>query len=213
MLCLIYRPVGRLKMTRDEILDASAQIFSLKGYHGTSMQDIAAAVNLQKASVYHHVSSKQQILFELLNRGLQILTGKVEDAIANPGPPEDQLRKAIQSYLIALTENQELTSVLLLEYRSLEPEYLVRHVQERDRFEQIWRDLIQSGVDQGAFECEHPSMSARALLGVMNWTVTWFRDGGPMSAGEIADQITDLFLYGLSKNTHKFEVEGRLWKQ
>jgi AcrR family transcriptional regulator len=200
-------------MTRDEILDASAQIFSLKGYHGTSMQDIAAAVNLQKASVYHHVSSKQQILFELLNRGLQILTGKVEDAIAKPGPPEDQLRKAIQSYLIALTENQELTSVLLLEYRSLEPEYLVRHVKERDRFEQIWRDLIQSGVDQGAFECEHPSMSARALLGVMNWTVTWFRYDGPMSAGEIADQITDLFLYGLSQNTQKFEVEGRLWKK
>ena len=79
-------------MTRDEILDASAQIFSLKGYHGTSMQDIAAAVNLQKASVYHHVSSKQQILFELLNRGLQILSGKVEDAIAKPGPPEIQLR-------------------------------------------------------------------------------------------------------------------------
>jgi AcrR family transcriptional regulator len=200
-------------MTRDEILDASAQIFSLKGYHGTSMQDIAAAVNLQKASVYHHVSSKQQILFELLNRGLQILTRKVEDAIGNPGPPEDQLRKAIQSYLIALTENQELTSVLLLEYRSLEPEYLVRHVKERDRFEQIWHDLIQSGVDQGAFECEHPSMSARALLGVMNWTVTWFRYDGPMSAGEIANQIADLFLYGLSQNTQKYEVEGRLWKK
>jgi len=165
------------------------------------MQDIAAAVNLQKASVYHHVSSKQQILFELLNRGLQILSGKVEDAIAKPGPPEIQLRKAIQSYLLALTENQELTAVLLLEYRSLEPEYLARHVKERDRFEQIWRDLIQSGVDQGAYECAHPSTSARALLGVMNWTVTWFRDDGPMSASEIADQITDLFLFGLIKKT------------
>ena len=185
-------------MTRDEILDASAQIFSQKGYHGTSMQDIAAAVNLQKASLYHHVSSKQEILFELLNRGLQILTEKVEEAIFDPGPPDERLRQAIQAYLSALTEHQDVTSVLLLEYRSLEPDYLIRHIEERDRFEHIWQDLIQLGIQENIFSCDHPSMSTRALLGVMNWTVTWFRIDGPMSAEEIADQITDLFLLGLT---------------
>jgi AcrR family transcriptional regulator len=192
-------------MTRDEILDASAQIFSQKGYHGTSMQDIAAAVNLQKASLYHHVSSKQEILFELLNRGLQILTEKVEEAIIDPGPPDERLRQAIQAYLSALTEHQDVTSVLLLEYRSLEPDYLIRHIEERDRFEQIWQDLIQLGIQENIFSCDHPSMSTRALLGVMNWTVTWFRIDGPMSAGEIADQITDLFLLGLTTRERVLE--------
>ena len=192
-------------MTRDEILDASAQIFSQKGYHGTSMQDIAAAVNLQKASLYHHVSSKQEILFELLNRGLQILTEKVEEAIIDPGPPDERLRQAIQAYLSALTEHQDVTSVLLLEYRSLEPDYLMRHIEERDRFEQIWQDLIQLGIQENIFSCDHPSMSTRALLGVMNWTVTWFRIDGPMSAGEIADQITDLFLLGLTTRERVLE--------
>jgi AcrR family transcriptional regulator len=192
-------------MTRDEILDASAQIFSQKGYHGTSMQDIAAAVNLQKASLYHHVSSKQEILFELLNRGLQILTEKVEEAIIDPGPPDERLRQAIQAYLSALTEHQDVTSVLLLEYRSLEPDYLIRHIEERDRFEQIWQDLIQLGIQENIFSCDHPSMSTRALLGVMNWTVTWFRIDGPMSAGEIADQITDLFLWGLTTRERVLE--------
>ena len=192
-------------MTRDKILDASAQIFSQKGYHGTSMQDIAAAVNLQKASLYHHVSSKQEILFELLNRGLQILTEKVEEAIIDPGPPDERLRQAIQAYLSALTENQDVTSVLLLEYRSLEPDYLIRHIEERDRFEQIWQDLIQLGIQKNIFSCDHPSMSTRALLGVMNWTVTWFRIDGPMSAGEIADQITDLFLLGLTTRERVLE--------
>jgi len=192
-------------MTRDEILDASAQIFSQKGYHGTSMQDIAAAVNLQKASLYHHVSSKQEILFELLNRGLQILTEKVEEAIIDPGPPDERLRQAIQAYLSALTEHQDVTSVLLLEYRSLEPDYLIRHIEERDRFEQIWQDLIQLGIQENIFSCDHPSMSTRALLGVMNWTVTWFRIDGPMSAEEIADQITDLFLLGLTTRERVLE--------
>ena len=192
-------------MTRDEILDASAQIFSQKGYHGTSMQDIAAAVNLQKASLYHHVSSKQEILFELLNRGLQILTEKVEEAIIDPGPPDERLRQAIQAYLSALTEHQDVTSVLLLEYRSLEPDYLIPHIEERDRFEQIWQNLIQLGIQENIFSCDHPSMSTRALLGVMNWTVTWFRIDGPMSAGEIADQITDLFLLGLTTRERVLE--------
>jgi AcrR family transcriptional regulator len=185
-------------MTRNEILEAAAQIFSQKGYHGASMQDIALAVNLQKASLYHHVSSKQEILFDLLNRGLDILINRVEDAIDVPGPPDVQLRKATLAYLCTLTEHQDLASVLLLEYRSLEPDYHDRHIPKRDKFEQIWRDLIQEGVDAGCFNCAHPSLSARALLGVLNWTVTWFRVDGPMSAEDIANQVSDLFLMGLA---------------
>ena len=185
-------------MTRTEILEASAQIFSQKGYHGTSMQDIADAVNLQKASLYHHVSSKQEILFELLNRGLHLLTDVVDKSKIDSKSSADRLRIAIKTYLKSLAEHQDLTAVLLLEYRSLEPKYLKRHINERDKFEQIWRDLINAGIQDGSFTCEDPSMATRALLGVMNWTVTWFRSDGTMSAEEIADQITDLYLLGLT---------------
>lgn len=194
-------------MTRDEILDAAAQIFSQKGYHGTSMQDIALAVDLQKASLYHHVSSKQEILFDLLNRGLDLLITQVEEAINEKGSPDERLRKATCAYLSTMTEYQDLASVLLLEYRSLEPDYHDRHIPRRDRFEQIWRDLIQEGREAGIFNCDHPSLSARALLGVLNWTVTWFRSDGPMSAEEIADQISNLFLMGLITRDQILEVE------
>ena len=185
-------------MTRSDILDASAQIFSQKGYHGTSMQDIADAVNLQKASLYHHVSSKQEILFALLNRGLFLLNEKVDQAISDSQPADANLRMAIKAYLKAMTGNHDVTSVLLLEYRSLEPNYLEPHIKERDRFELLWRNIIESGVKEGVFSCDDPAMAARALLGVMNWTVTWYRDDGPMSPQEIADQLTDLYLLGLT---------------
>lgn len=194
-------------MTRNEILDASAQIFSQKGYHGTSMQDIAIAVNLQKASLYHHVSSKQEILFDLLNRGLDILITQVEEAIDEPGSADERLRRATCAYLTTMTEYQDLASVLLLEYRSLEPDYHDRHIPRRDRFEQIWRDLIREGMEDGIYTCDHPSLSARALLGVLNWTVTWFRNDGPLSAGEIADQISNLFLMGLITRDSVLEVD------
>ena len=194
-------------MTRNEILDASAQIFSQKGYHGTSMQDIAVAVNLQKASLYHHVSSKQEILFDLLNRGLDILITQVEEAIDEPGSADERLRRATCAYLTTMTEYQDLASVLLLEYRSLEPDYHDRHIPRRDRFELIWRGLIREGMEDGIFTCDHPSLSARALLGVLNWTVTWFRNDGPLSAGEIADQISNLFLMGLITRDSVLEVD------
>ena len=190
-------------MTREDILDAAAQIFSQKGYHGTSMQDIALAVNLQKASLYYHVSSKQEILLELLNRGLDLLIEKVNaaleepDSSAEPDSPEERLRRSMRTYLQTLAEYQDLAAVLLLEHRSLEPEYHNRHIPRRDRFERIWRDLIIEGQETGIFSCAHPSLTARALLGVMNWTVTWYNRDGALSSNEIAEQFANLFLLGL----------------
>ena len=142
-----------------------------------------------------------------MNRGLDILIFRVEEAVGEPGSPDERLRKATCAYLCTMTEYQELSSVLLLEYRSLEPDYHDRHIPRRDRFEQIWRDLIQEGIEAGIFTCDHPSLSARALLGVMNWTVTWFRGDGPMSAEDIADQISNLFLMGLINRESVLETE------
>ena len=107
-------------MKRDEILDAAAQIFSQKGYHATSMQDIAEAVHLQKASLYHHVSSKQEILEALMERALQLLIAEMTMVIHEDLPPEEKLRRAMGSYLKALTDYPDLSAILLFEMRSLE---------------------------------------------------------------------------------------------
>lgn len=184
-------------MTRDEILEAAAQIISQKGYHAASMQDIAQAVNLQKASLYHHVSSKQEILMILLNRGIDLLTERLEAVVVQPVSADEKLRQAMFTYLQTLAEYESLSAVLLLEHRSLEPDLHDLHIPRRDRFERIWRDVIQEGMDQGVFACDSPSIAARAVLGVMNWTITWYRHNGPLSAGEIGTEFADLFLQGL----------------
>jgi AcrR family transcriptional regulator len=194
-------------MTKDDILDAAAQIFSQKGYHGTSMQDIALAVDLQKGSLYHHIPSKQEILFEILGKGLDILTEQVTAAIRDPVPADEKLRRAMNAYLGTLTEYHDVAAVLILEHRSLEPEYQKRHIPQRDRFEKIWRDLILEGKNAGIFTCEHPSLSARAVLGVLNWTVTWFRNDGPMSSEYIANQFSELFLIGLIEREGVVETD------
>ena len=184
-------------MTRDEILDAAAQIFREKGFHAASMQDIAQAVKLQKASLYHHVTSKQDILLALLDRALDLLIEHIEAVVCQPLPPDEKVRLAIQAYLQAMLENRDLAAVLLLEHRSLEPQYHARHIPRRDRFERLWRDLIQEGMDKGIFSCTDPALSARYLMGVMNWTITWYRPDGTLSADSIAAQYADLYLSGL----------------
>jgi AcrR family transcriptional regulator len=186
-------------MTRDDILSAAAQVFSQKGFHATSMQDIAQAVNLQKGSLYHHVSSKQEILVDLLDRALDLLIERLSGVLDQPNPPEEKLRQAIRVYLETLAEHADLSVVLLLEHRSLEPDLHTRHVPRRDRFESMWRDLIQEGKDAGIYSCISPSLAARGLLGVMNWTITWYQPDGPLTAAEIAEQFADLFLNGLMR--------------
>lgn len=187
-------------MTREGILEAAARIFSEKGFHATSMQDIADAVHLQKASLYHHFSSKQEILVDILDHALDLINTRLELVLSQSLSPEEKLRQAMVSYFQTIAENRNLSAVLLLELRSLDPELKARQASRREKFEKLWRDLIIEGKQQGIFTDVDPSLTGRAILGVMNWTVTWYRSDGPRSATEIADLFADLLLHGLLIN-------------
>jgi TetR/AcrR family transcriptional regulator, cholesterol catabolism regulator len=186
-------------MTREMILEAAAQVFRQKGFHGASMQDIAEAVNLQKASLYHHVSSKQEILLALLDRALELLLERISTISDQPLPADQKLRQMIRTYLQILAENTDLSAVLLFEHRSLERKQHARHVPNRDKFEALWRNVLIEGVDSRLFQCDDPALSARAVLGIMNWTITWYRPNGDLTIDQIADQYSNLLLNGLLK--------------
>jgi AcrR family transcriptional regulator len=184
-------------MSKEAILESAAQVFRQKGFHGASMADIAEAVNLQKASLYHHFGSKQEILLELLDRALEMVTERFVQETAVDAPVDEKLRLALRSYLATLSEHGDLVSVMLLEHRSLDSEYRSRHIPNRDRFEQMWRNLIQQGVDDGVFVCDNIPLTVRGLLGVVNWTITWYRQDGDLSVEQIADHFADIFLRSL----------------
>ncbi len=186
-------------MSREKILDAAAKIFGENGYHATSMQDIAEAVQLKKGSLYHHVSSKQEILFTLLEQALDLLIERIEEVSLQDLSPEIKLKQAMKVYLNILTENKELSSVLLLEQRSLNSQYQIAHIPHRDQFEKIWRGIISEGLTAGQFNSTDPAQATRYLLGTLNWTITWYNPDGPLTSAEIAGQYANLFLHGLLK--------------
>src|SRR5512141_506335 len=187
-------------MTRNDILDAAAQAFRKKGFHGASMADIAASANLRKASLYHHVASKQDILLELLEQALTTLENQISMVSSQALPADQKLRQMIRAYLQALAEYPDLSSVLLFEHRSLDKRAHARHVPHRDRFEGLWRDVVNEGRRTKLFDCPDAGIAVRALMGTMNWTLTWFRPDGPLTITKIADEYADLFLNGLMKN-------------
>jgi AcrR family transcriptional regulator len=185
-------------MIRADILDAAAQVFREKGYHAASMNDIAQAVHLQKASLYHHINSKQEILHALLDRGIDLLHERIAALAGGDSPPSEKLHLCIAAYLETLAEYADLAAVLLFEHRSLDDDLRAAHFPRRDGFERIWRELIQEGVDRGEFVCPDPGLTSKYLLGVLNWTVTWYRQDGPLTSSEIAHTFAKLLLEGLA---------------
>jgi TetR/AcrR family transcriptional regulator, cholesterol catabolism regulator len=184
-------------MNKELILEAAAQIIQQKGFHATSMKDIADAVSLQKASLYHHVSNKQEILLLLLEQGLDMLTLRLQTVLQTNESADMKIRQAVFAFFETLSEHSDIVSVLLLEYRSLDPEFQTRHISSRDRYENLWRDMITEGIHSGVFRKCDPAITARSLLGVMNWTITWYRSTGPLSVSQLTDHVVDLILNGL----------------
>jgi AcrR family transcriptional regulator len=192
------RSVGKA-MTRQDILEAAAQVFRQKGFHGASMNDIAGAVSLQKASLYHHVASKQEILLEILDQALELLLGRISTITESNIPADRKLRLMIREYLQILVENIDLAAVLLFEHRSLEGRRHASHIPNRDKFESLWKDTLAEGVRTKTFKCEDPGLTTRALLGIMNWTITWYNPKGEKTIEQVADDYTNLLLNGLLK--------------
>lgn len=190
-------------MQRDEIILSAAQIFREKGFHATSMQDIADSVQLQKASLYHHIDSKQEILLAVLDRALDVVIEDIEPIIDSDLPSVDKLKLAMARYIERVTSSADLAAVLLLEHRSLEPRLRARHIARRDRFEELWRAIVREGVERGEFRPLDLSIVTFALLGVQNWLITWYRESGRLSGSELAEQFADIFLHGLSMNSRE----------
>jgi AcrR family transcriptional regulator len=186
-------------MSKQAILDAAAQIIREKGYHAASMSDIAAAVDLSKATLYSHIDSKQSILVALLDDALDTLIERIQPVAAADVPADEKFRRAMHSFLGYMSENLALSAVLLLEHRSLDPDMRQDHIPRRDEYERYWRQIIQEGVEEGLFHAEDPSLSAKVALGVASWTVMWLNPQGRLSAEEIADQSADILLNGFYK--------------
>jgi AcrR family transcriptional regulator len=183
--------------TDAEIVAAATRIFREKGYHATSMQDIADAVGLLKGSLYHHISGKQELLLKVFENGMRLAAEMLEEVARTDLPPDEKLRQAITRHIEIITLNLDQATVSIMEARALKPAQRQRLVAQRDYFDGLLRQILQEGIDAGVFRPVDATLVTFALMGMHNWLVLWYREDGRLSPKEIAAIFADLVLNGL----------------
>jgi AcrR family transcriptional regulator len=180
-----------------EIALAAVKLFEQKGYHATSVQDIADEVGLQKGSLYHYIHSKEDLLLQIAHQAITDFNQRLERVLASNMSAKEKLVQAIENHLSVSISNLQTTTVLLREAFSLgEPQHQV--IQDlTDRYLDLWTQILLDGKNSGEFIVEEPKITALALLGACNWVYRWYRPEGALGAKEITKVFSDLFLNGL----------------
>ncbi|MCS7059182.1 MAG: TetR/AcrR family transcriptional regulator [Meiothermus sp.] len=178
---------------RDEILNAAGRLFSRRGFHATSMRDLARAVNLQGGSLYAHIASKEEVLFELVNRAADEFLNAAR-AIPENLPAKERLTSLVRSHLQVIVRELDNATVFFHEWKFLRPELQERIKARRDEYESHFRQTIEAGVKQGEFQVEDVRLSALFVLSALNWTYHWYRPEGKLSLEELAQAYSSLIL-------------------
>ncbi|HAF09174.1 MAG TPA: TetR/AcrR family transcriptional regulator [Chloroflexi bacterium] len=175
----------------DEILAAAARIFREKGYHGTSVRDIAEAVGLLKGSLYHYIRSKDELLARLFEGLLEDTVRELGSIVARDASPEARLRDMVRAYADAVMAHHDAVGLYLREWRSLPPAELAGLGARRRRMRALLTDVIDDGVRAGGFAVGDAKIAALAILGSCNWLYEWYRPGGRLSRAAIADELAE----------------------
>jgi AcrR family transcriptional regulator len=180
---------------RQELARQAARLFAEKGFHGTSMEDVASAIGVQKPSLYEYVSSKQDLLYETMRDGAQAFHAAL-DSIDDRLPAVEKLRLALRAHLHVVAEQLDVATVFVREWRYLEGPRGEQFVAERRRYEERIRDLFREGVEQSEFRTDLDVATAALLfLSAANWAYTWLQTG--RDTDRLADRFFDLLVEGM----------------
>jgi AcrR family transcriptional regulator len=183
---------------RAELGRAAARLFSERGYHGTSMQDLADALGLQRGSLYAHIGSKQELLFGVVDEGADRFLERGRQAIDMAGPADARLRRLLVGHIETAIEHLDAATVFLNEWRYLAEDLRASVQQKRDRYEEMVRSIISDGIAAGDFRTDADvGFAARLVLSAGNWTYAWYRPGGELGPREIGERFAELLIRGL----------------
>jgi len=200
-------PGSRLSLTREKILQESARVFNRRGYHGTTLDDIARALGVTKAALYYYVKSKEELLYQCHQASLDIAIEGIRRAIAKASTADEQLRIALAYYIEGMTD-QLTGTVVLLEEGALSPRRHRRVIERRDGYERMLRTLIEEGIAAGVFVPCDPKLVGFAILGAMNWIPKWYTPTGRCSAKEIAEAFAAYLVRGLQRDPSTEAPDG-----
>lgn len=189
------RKAAKSRGGKGVILASAIKNFETLGYHGTSMRDIADGADVTVAAIYHHFTSKQEILQDIMVRVLTDVIGKTRNALIEAGPtPADQLVALVGAWIQFHTERQSEALIGASELRSLDTAGKRLVTTLRDEQEEMFQGVIKRGVDMGVFSTRYPREGGRAII-EMGYSISrWYRQDGPLRPSELAERYAYLAL-------------------
>lgn len=176
--------------TRDDVVRAAGRLFAERGYHGTSMRDLGKELGLLGSSLYSHVSSKQDLLVEVVEEGAALFDASARKALDTEGTAADRLRALIAGHVDVVVDNIEVARTFLNEAKMLEPEYRSRIVSARDHYEQAFRDTIKDGIADGSFRPDVDAKTASIfILSILNALERWYDPSGPLDREALVEEV------------------------
>ncbi len=180
--------------SRERIRREAAALFRVKGYNGTSMAELAGAVGMTKSSLYHHFPSKQALLSEIIELTVDRVTPLLREIADSDLSATEKLRRAVYVHAVEAFRDRDAVACFAEEGRYLAPDHMLDHVAKRDHYERLFRRIFEEGIESGEFAPQDPSLSVRAVLGMCNSAVRWYRPDGGQTAEEMSNEFARFVL-------------------
>ncbi|WP_436664180.1 TetR/AcrR family transcriptional regulator [Alicyclobacillus acidoterrestris] len=182
---------------REQILQEARRLFSQKGYHGTKIRDIANARGILSGSLYSHISSKEDLLFEIASDGAKAFVTAIQRVANSSMSPTEKVRAGLAAHIRVISNQLDVSRVFLHEWHALSDERRDIIQQKRDEYERYWKDILESGVQAGEFVIADPKFARLLILSVANWVYNWYQPDGELTPEDIADRFANVILFGL----------------
>jgi AcrR family transcriptional regulator len=184
---------------KETIKQVSIDLFHRKGYFAASMSEIATGSGIQKASIYYHYPSKEDLLYNILKTTMDDLTRYLKDYLAKVDDVEARMRSAVRAHVRFHLERQKENFIANSELRGLRSDHYRAIVAKRDEYESIFQDLIRQGIRQNVFADVDVKIHSYAILTLCTAGASWFRPDGRLNIDEIATIYEDFIISGLKR--------------
>lgn len=184
---------------RVALLAVAEGLFAERGFQATSIRDVAAALELQAGSLYAHIDSKDDLLWESVSAAADRFFAAVEPIVQSDLVPIEKLRRVIAAHVAVITENLAAAAVFSTEWRHLADKRKLRFAARRDDYEGMVRSLVVDCIREGLFAAVDEKFATLLILSSINWIYQWYSPDGPMTADEISRKLTDMLFNGLRR--------------
>ena len=180
---------------------SAASLFRIKGFAATTTRDLADAVGIQKSSLYHHFDSKEALLFDLCMSSLLEVNSLFNEILSTDETSFKKIESVFHSYVKLILQDRDRHATMLLEIRSLSDLHRKTVIETRDKNVILIQNLVHSAQVEGELRTDISTKNlVLGLFNLINWSIFWYVENGPMTADEISSFLSDIFFYGVLPN-------------